>query len=71
MRWLRRCYYRCYGVVFKRRIEREIDDELRFHLRMRALTNTAAGLTPREADRNAARSFGRMEIIREYCRDIR
>ena len=71
MRWLGIVYGRLYGLIFKRRVEREIEAEMLFHLRMRALTNTAAGLTAHEADRHALRSFGRMDIIKEYCRDIR
>lgn len=41
-----------------RRIEREIDDELRFHIEMRVEALTAAGVLPDEARRRAQAEFG-------------
>ena len=36
----------------------EIDEELQFHLKQQAEANVAAGMTPQEARRQAAISFG-------------
>ena len=41
------------GLFFKRRIDREIEEELAFHLRMRAQENVDRGQSPEEAQRNA------------------
>jgi hypothetical protein len=41
------------ALFARRRIDREIDDELRFHLDMLVADNIAAGMTPEEAERAA------------------
>src|SRR5829696_7227229 len=46
---------------------REIDDELAFHLDMRAEELVAAGMAPDEARREARRQFGDLEFTRRYC----
>ena len=38
-----------YGLLFKGRIEREMEEELRFHMRMRAAQNAQAGMRPDRA----------------------
>jgi predicted permease len=53
------------------RDERELDDELRFHLEMEVEKNLAAGMTPKEARRRARIDFGGIERTREECRDQR
>jgi putative ABC transport system permease protein len=52
-------------------VKREIDEELRFHLEMRAAEKVEEGLTLAEADRAARRRFGNFQSIREECRSIR
>lgn len=52
-------------------VEREIDDELAFHLEMRTRENVEAGMTPEEARRSAQARFGGVEEIRRRGRDIR
>jgi putative ABC transport system permease protein len=59
------------GLLFKQSVEREMEDELRFHLRMRAEENVRRGMTPREAERAARVSFGSWARISEACRDIK
>ena len=71
MKLLRLIYCRLYGLLFKRRIEREMEEEMLFHMRMRASVNAAAGLTDLEAERQATRHFGRMDVIKEYCLDVK
>jgi putative ABC transport system permease protein len=60
-----------YGLLRKERVEREMDEELRFHLWMRTQENLRKGLTPEEAERAALRRFGNVGRIKELCRDIR
>src|SRR5580765_104016 len=51
--------------------ERELDDEVRFHLEMQVETNIAAGMTPLEARYAALRTFGGVDQAKEECRDSR
>jgi predicted permease len=71
MYWLRLAQTRLRGLLLKRSVEREMEEELRFHLRMRAEENVRRGMTADEAQRAALRSFGRWERVREACRDIK
>src|SRR5215208_8376784 len=51
------------------RIRREVDDELRFHLEMRAAELAELeGMAPDAAWDEAARRFGDVEFTRAYCR---
>ena len=59
------------GLFFKRRIDREIEEELAFHLRMRAQENVDRGQSSEEAQQNARRAFGNLEVIKEASRDVR
>src|SRR5258708_39835853 len=49
-------------------LSRDLDDELSFHLEMRARDNLDAGMTPDEARRDARRRFGNPQRIRERTR---
>jgi putative ABC transport system permease protein len=46
---------------------RDIDDELRFHIEMRAAEYVRAGIDPGEAHRRAEERFGSMARAREEC----
>ena len=50
------------------RIDRDLDDELAFHLEMRVREMTEQGLPEDEARREAMRRFGDMDDARRYCR---
>src|SRR5919206_3345142 len=50
---------------------RDVDDELRFHLEMRAREFAERGMTPEAAARAAAESFGDVAAIAAECRDLR
>jgi len=51
--------------------ERDMDDEMRFHLEARAAEHVRRGLTPDEAARRARREFGNTAVYRDRCRDSR
>ena len=51
-----------------RRIGADVDDELRFHLDMRAQELMAGGMSAADARREATREFGDVEFTRRYCR---
>jgi len=55
----------------KNDVERELGDELRFHLERQIELNMRAGMPAREARSAALRSFGGVEQIKEECRDAR
>jgi predicted permease len=59
------------GLLFRSRVEGDLDEELRFHLEMEARKNAAAGLDPAAAARQARIAFGGAEAIKEDCRDVR
>src|SRR5262245_26269228 len=71
MFWLRLIYSRLYGLLRKNRIEREMEDEMRFHLLMRARENIERGMRPDEAEREARRRFGNVGRIKDLARDIK
>ena len=49
------------------RIARELDDEVRFHVEMRAKSLEALGLPRNQAYAEALRKFGDVEDLRDYC----
>lgn len=51
-------------------VEREIDDELRFHIEMRVEENVRAGMSPEAAREDAQRRFGDFRRIQTTCRRI-
>src|SRR6184192_2011682 len=59
---------RVFRIPFRRPpIEREVDDELAFHLEMRERQLIAAGMDPKAAKQEALRQFGDMHSVRDFC----
>jgi putative ABC transport system permease protein len=52
-------------------MEREMDDELRFHLELETEDLIRSGVEPHEAHRRARASFGGLERFKEEGRDVR
>jgi predicted permease len=52
-------------------MERELDDELRFHLEHEAQKHVLAGLSRAEAERRARIAFGTLDHIKDDARDVR
>ena len=71
MFWLRLIYTRLYGLLRKGRVEQEMEEELRFHLRMRTCENIEHGMKPDEAELEALRRFGNVGRIKDLGRDIK
>ena len=69
--WLRHMRTRLRGLLRKGSVERELEEELRFHLRMRAAENVRRGMLPAEAEQAAQSSFGSWTRVKEACRDIK
>jgi putative ABC transport system permease protein len=59
------------GLFGHKRLDRELDDEVRFHLEMQTEDNLKAGMNPTEAHYAALRSFGGVEPMKEIYREGR
>jgi len=68
MKILRTIFLRIRSLCQRGEVNREIDEELRFHLEQRTTENIAAGMTPEEAAREARKRFGNVQCVREACR---
>jgi len=71
MGWTKRWSRRLRALVRKDAVERELDEELAFHLEMETAKNLRAGMAPEEARRRAAITFGGVERFKEEVRDSR
>src|SRR5262245_59111927 len=63
--WRRPLFY-----AWRDRFDRELEEEMRFHLEMKATENLAAGVSPEEARYAARRQFGNQTLLREVSRDM-
>src|SRR5262245_10987775 len=63
--------YRLRAIFRRRSVERELDDELRFHLEQQAAMEARGGLSPDEARRQARMAFGGVDAAKEASRDAR
>ena len=62
---------RARALIHRREVERELDEELRFHLERQIAAHVRAGLSPEDAARHARVEFGGLEQVKEGCRDAR
>lgn len=56
--------------VRREQFDRELEEEMRFHLEMKAEENVASGMAPEEARRAARRQFGNETRLREVSREM-
>ncbi|PYV20240.1 MAG: hypothetical protein DMG24_23395, partial [Acidobacteria bacterium] len=71
MRWLYKLPLRLRSLFRKEHVEKELSDELRFHLGKLTEEYVAKGMTPEEARYAALGELGGVEQIKEECRDMR
>jgi predicted permease len=71
MSWLRVFIHRLRGLFLKRKLEQELEDEIRAHLDMQIEDNLRQGMSPDDARYHALRKFGGVEQIKESYRDRR
>ena len=64
-------WLRIRAVFLRNRVEKELDDELGFHIEMQTRKNLQAGMDAAEARRRAEMQFGRAAAVKEECRDER
>jgi len=63
--------YRIRALLSRRTVERELDDELRFHVQQQTDKYVSAGLSREEAARRVRLEFGGLDEVKEECRDAR
>jgi predicted permease len=71
MNILKRILVRFQALFHKRKLDSEMDQEMRSHIEQRTLHNIEAGMNPEEARYAALRQFGWIESIKDTCRDQR
>ncbi|HXN64580.1 MAG TPA: ABC transporter permease [Candidatus Acidoferrales bacterium] len=71
MRWLDKIRLRVRSLFQKPAVDRELEEELRFHLERQIQGNIAAGMSPDEAFRAARIEFGAAPRFQEECREAR
>jgi predicted permease len=68
---LRDLFLRMRALVAPRRVERELDEELAFHIERETQKHIAAGMSPIEARTRARARFGPVPLAADQCRDVR
>jgi predicted permease len=68
---LRDLLLRVRALATPRRVERELDDELAFHIEREMQKHLADGLNPADARARALARFGPVPLIADQCRDNR
>src|SRR3954467_8300244 len=71
MRWLQGLSLKLRAALRRTRVEQEMEAELAEHLECETKELIALGVAPAEARRRAAATMGRMDSIKEGCRDGR
>jgi predicted permease len=66
--WLNKTILRLKALVHRGQLDRDLDDEIAFHLAMRTEKNRALGNRPKEASHAARRRFGNMGNVKEQSR---
>src|SRR6266446_3182558 len=71
MRWLRKLSLKLRAALRRPQVEREMEAELAEHLECETKDLMAVGVPSTEARQRAAATMGRMDAIKEECRDSR
>jgi predicted permease len=68
---LRDLFLRVRALAARRRVERELDEELAFHIERDTQRHIANGLSPEDARARARARFGPVALAADQCRDAR
>jgi putative ABC transport system permease protein len=68
--WSTEAWLRVKTLVKRRRLERDLEEELQFHLAKRAEKNRTLGLGAEDARVAARRRFGNVTLVKEDCREM-
>ena len=69
--WLAQFRLTLRSVFFRKRVDRELEEELQYHLERQIEEGLNTGLTPEEARYTAVRAMGTIAKSKEECRDMR
>src|SRR5712691_3809869 len=70
-RWITKFVLRCRSLLASKRVDADLDDELRFHLERHVEAQVSGGVTPGEARRRAVIAIGGLDQQKDACRDTR
>src|SRR5437879_164948 len=70
MEWIGEIWRRLRVLVRRRQNDRDLEEEMRLHVELRAEEQIQAGVAPPEAHRTAHRRFGNTLLIKESSRDV-
>src|SRR6187402_2929390 len=59
------------ALLFRRRVEDELDEELQFHVAMEVSRKVEAGIPVSDALRRVNVQFGGLDKVKEECREVR
>jgi predicted permease len=68
--WIHTIGLRVRALLKRRALDRDVEEEISFHLAMRQAKLQAEGLTPGDADSGARRRFGNVAGFQEACREM-
>jgi predicted permease len=69
--WMHGLRVKWRGLFRREAVERELDEELRYHVELRTEENIAKGMNPQEARRVARIELGGVEQVKEQVRAVR
>jgi putative ABC transport system permease protein len=69
--WIYTVRLKLRALFRRKKVEQELDEELRDHLERKIAENIASGMTPQDARRQALLDLGGSEQTKEQCRDQR
>jgi predicted permease len=67
--WLTEALLKVKTLANRRKLERDLEEELAFHLAKRAEKNRRLGLAASDAEAAARRRFGNVTLVKEDCRE--
>jgi putative ABC transport system permease protein len=67
--WLKEAWLKAKALAMRKRLERDLEEELQFHLAKRGEKSHALGLGAEDARAAARRRFGNVTLVREDCRE--
>jgi predicted permease len=68
--WLKEVWLKAKALAMRKRLERDLEEELQFHLEKRAEKNRKLGLGAADARVAARRRFGNVTLVKEDCREM-
>ena len=68
--WVTEAWVKVKALVNRRRLERDLEEEVQFHLAKRVEKNRRLGLAADDAEAAARRRFGNVALLKEDCREL-